>query len=288
MDKELDSLTTAILAEYERNGRVNTKEWLARFPGRAAEIVDWVILLDGSPNEEDIHRAGWEDDGGIAAQALQAVCEAVPDALSSADRLLGDKLAKLRLVAGDVPSKPAFQRAAVLAWVVGCLAPHGERVTRLATQKTLYFLEVSMNLNLFVHFKEMPLGPYDPTARYKDAEPIALKQYWITRDGTALRPGSKVADAEHYAVRYVRSRSLATQLLERLTLLSDNQFETWATVHAVARQLSSDAKPVTYESITKALNANNVWRSKLARPHFAESKIHGALAELRNLRLIDG
>lgn len=289
MDKEISSVRIAILEEYEREGRINTRNWLARYPRHAAELLDYVIALDGSPRASQVSREHWSDERDVALTALtSAFASSATQEQPTDQHELGSELERLRSTKPAKRARASFQRAVVLAWVVGSLERQRRQVTRLATQKTIYFLEEAMNLNLFEgRFKPQPLGPYDSQSRYKDAEPIAEAKDWIVRGESVFRAGTKLGEATQYAGKYLRSAPLASRLVDVLARLSDADLETWATVHAVAKQFEPDTEQrVTYGLICSALQNNATWRAKLAKPNFAEARVKDSIRRLQVLRLI--
>ena len=159
-------------------------------------------------------------------------------------------------------------------------------MTRLATQKTIYFLEAGLDLGLFGGFQAMPLGPYDSRARYKDAEPIAVKKNWIVPEGTVLSTGDSITEASPYAGRYLRSETLASKLVDRLASLSDVELETWATVHAVANRIPHQQLEMVVEDIRRELAADIAWAGKLRKSNFSDTKIHQTLKHLKCLGLV--
>lgn len=185
-----------------------------------------------------------------------------------------------------LPSRRSFRRAVVCAWVVKELSDLRNAVSRLALQKTTYLLENALTLNLFDEHRQKPLGPYDHTARYKDAEPIAAKKGWIRIVGSRLEAGEKSSEFEKYIGRYLRSADLARTLVRLFGQLTDEQLETWATVHWLARRMASTEPDVTAKGIREALNRDRQWSPKVQRPNFREDRIHEALEGLRKLGLL--
>src|SRR5690606_26249010 len=129
-------------------------------------------------------------------------------------------------------------------------------------------------------------GPYDHTARYKDAEPIAEKQEWLRVSGAVIHPGKCIGNVEKYARRYVRREELARRLLQILGGLSGAELETWGTVHSAAQALEHAGEEVTAASIRALLARTPEWNSKLARSNFSDAAIQSALIHLARLRLV--
>lgn len=295
MSNELDALRRDMLREFEESGRIDTRSWLARCPSLAADIVDLAMLVEGSPREAEIVPVSWHDDSAIATGALRHACTSVLQSTAkamtpSARSSLGASMARVRSTARTAGGKApdTFKRAAILAWTVDCLQRRRGSVSRLSTQKAIYFLENALDLSLFVgRFQAMPLGPYDSQSRYKDAEPIAERKEWILVNGTSLGVGKKVEEAARYATRYVRSSGVAAQLLDWLAALSDAELETLATTHAVALDLRQAGRPINYAAIREAISTLPVWKGKLARSNFEEERVESAINRLFSLGLLE-
>jgi hypothetical protein len=133
----------------------------------------------------------------------------------------------------------------------------------------------------------MPFGPYDSGARYKTAEPIASRQEWLAISGTEIKPGPKSPLATRYARHYVRSTTVAQELVEFLAGLTDSQLETWATVEWVARDLISERRPFDAGNIRRRLATIKSWAPKLKKPNFTEEQVAEAIEALVRLRIVD-
>jgi hypothetical protein len=210
------------------------------------------------------------------------------DEREAEEERLGAELERLR----DEPfeqsgrASKAFRRAAVFAWVIFVWQDRRSRISRLATQKATYLLEHGMDLQLFTEHRRKRFGPYDHTARYKDAEPIAVQQRWLYISGTVIRPGDAIGNVARYSRWYVRREDLARRLLQVIEGLSDAELETWATVHSAAQALSRLGIDVTSESIRALLERMPEWKEKITRNNFSESAIRSALHHLVRLRLL--
>ena len=289
MDDRLALAKQDILAEFETHGAVATRAWLARYPDLAVELLDFIIWLDGmAPGHESVDEH-WVDDQGRAEAALRAACDDAAGKPRNAVGRLADDLVVARTSRHRHPqgsASRAFKRAAVLSWTVERLhARRGSRVTRLATQKAVYLLERCLDLQLFDEHQKMQLGPYDPKARYKDAEPIAHKKQWLRSQGASLAPGPMVQEAAGYATRYLGFEEVAGRLVDLLGGLTDPELETLATIDAAALDLRRRGQDVTEDSIRGFLAEVPEWRGKLERGNFSEVCITQALQRVSRLRL---
>ncbi|MDP9201603.1 MAG: hypothetical protein M3P26_06680 [Gemmatimonadota bacterium] len=287
-----------LLSEYDRTGKLDITTWVNRYPAYRDEIIDFWLWARGtrvSPEE----RAGPFDsiDADITEESLRNACLAVnfgPQWLSAAvepDAIdvdkLGTELESIRQKPVQKSKAPvAFQKAVVYTWVVSRLQKKRPSVSRLAVQKTTYLLEWALDLGIFVEHGRKPLGPYDYKARYKDAEPIAVKKGWLTLTGANLRAADDLSEVDRSAGRYVKSAKLADQLLDCLSDYSDSQLETLATVHWTIRELGGGDRDLSIDVIERALASTPEWRDKLSRANFSPGRLHEAVAFLQRLRLI--
>jgi hypothetical protein len=288
MGSQLEHIKRAILEEYDRSGHVNERDVLARHPEFAAELIDFLFWLDRSPRMSELPAEPWADDSRVAAKALEAASATANESCKEEVRI-GNVLSKVRSHAATRPqskASKAFKRAAVLAWVVDQLGKKRPRVTRLSTQKTLYFVENGVNLGLFDRFQVMPLGPYDSQCRYKDAEPIARKRGWMIEDDSTMAAGPNVQEAHNYARNYIPARDAVARLVDLLGALTDSELETWATVHWAADELLKRKDAATTQNIVRLLEDDITWRPKLLRSNFTEESIANALIHLTHVGFI--
>lgn len=286
----LDQAKLALADEYERTGRVALDAWLERLPQHAAELLDFAFALDDSPRR--VSGSGddeWVDEGGVAERALAHACSQLARSESDVEPTLALRMAQLRSVprppsGGKAP--PSFKRAVINAWVVEQMRREQPGVSRIAVQKTTYLLERSLDLGLFKEHQRMRFGPYDPAAKYKDAEPIGITQGWIVRSGYNLNAGPNIANVHRYASNYLPSVEVATMLVQLLAERTPWELETWATVEAVATDLQAAGESVSAASILAALGQVPAWRDKLKRPNFSPRAIDAALQHLTRLGLL--
>lgn len=295
----LDRLKLDLVSEYERSGRVDIAEWVRRHPAHRDELLDFWMFLSGTPRspesspEPDPLPRLERSEAEIYEQTLKDACLAVtfgpswlnPPVDPQRETLAAD-LESLRGNPQTVRKQHlAFRKAVVCTWIVARLQRARPRVSRLAAQKVSYILEHAMNLGVFVEHDRKPLGPYDRKARYRDAEPIARKKGWLTISGSTLTAASDLSDVTGYAGTYLRSEELAGRLVDCLAPLSDDELETIATVHWIARDLEETGRPSTAQEVARALAATAEWKTKLSRSNFTESKLRVALLFLSDLRL---
>ncbi|HEX8674878.1 MAG TPA: hypothetical protein VF710_23465 [Longimicrobium sp.] len=284
-EERIGEARRGILAEFESSGDVDTRKWLALYPDVAMDVLDFIVWIEA---EEVPRGATWVDDGGVAEAAFRAAFDQVKSAQLADLHQLSSQLHEIRSLAQAPASRRAplqFQRAAVYAWTVAHLHDRRRRVSRLAAQKSVYVLEHALDLHLFEEHQRMRLGPYDSTARYKDAEPIARQKLWVEAEGSALRPGEKVAEADRYAERYLRSREAAVRLLEVLALLTDDELETFATVQAVVAEMRKESVEVGVRSVKERIADIPEWAGKLTRRNFNDRDVAVALQRLTVLGL---
>jgi len=299
LNDDLDQIKQQLLSDFEDGVSIDIAAWTKRFPAHREELLDYWMWLSGTPllREMDMGQSPGADDK-IAQEAVRRAClavstnppgrEARQDPEFKEDRDLGAELALLRAALSPYVGSASkeFRRAVVYAWIVHILSPQRPRVTRLATQKVAYLLEEAIGLGLFTEHERKPLGPYDHTAKYRDAEPIAQKGGWIQVKGASLEPKKVDAKFEGYFRRYVRSEGLVRRFITRLAKLTDEELEAWATIAWAGQALVAAGKPVTADSVRGFLESSAIWRSKLRRDNFTADRIADALAKLSLLRLV--
>ena len=302
MTKSAEAFANArreLLVEYERGAEINISEWISRFPEMLDDLLSYWMLLRATPRAKLATTKVAIRDRGVAERALNRAVETISlgrgwledavDAESDEQAQIGERLAGVRRLprrsSGKAPIP--FRRAAVYAWVAVTLQEQRGSVSRLAAQKVTHLLERGLELGLFQEHRQMPLGPYDSTARYRDAEPIATKQEWLQVVGTQLKGGGKSDDAGRYARNYLRAPVVARALVAQLSRLSDAELETWATAEWVARDLISERKPFDATSIRKRLATIPSWSAKLRKPNFRKEELAAAIEALVRLKIID-
>lgn len=284
-DQRIEEARRGILAELDAVGAVDTRKWLRAYPEIAKDLLNFVIWLEP---DEGPAPATWTDEGGVAGTAFRSAFEEVRAAQLADLRRLSLELHEIRSREQAPPNRKAplqFQRASVFAWTVANLQQRRERVSRLAAQKSVYILEHALGLHLFEEHQRKRLGPYDSTARYKDAEPIARQKLWIEEQGATLLPGTKAAEADRYAERYLRAVELARQLVEILAALTDDELETLATVQAVVAELRKQSNEVGVPAVKQRVAEIPEWAAKLRRRNFHDHDIEIAIQRLSMLGL---
>jgi hypothetical protein len=286
----LEEAKLELADEYERTGQLVIGLWLDRLPEAAAELLAFAFALEGSPRSAELLGGGeWIDEGAVAERALASACSRVEEPSAIAERRLGKEMAAIRAYPPPPQTgkaQPPFKRAAINAWVVDRLRGDQPGTSRISAQKTTYLLERSLGLGLFTEHQRMPFGPYDPTAKYKDAEPIGLKQGWITFSGYDLLAGPKIGAVYRFAPNYLRSADVAERLVRLLAERSPWELETWATVEAAAADLAASGQPVDAPSVRAALARIPAWEAKLKRRNFSIQAIQDALEHLVRLGLV--
>lgn len=299
MAETLDLIRLELLSQYERSGQINIGEWVSRYPAHRSELIDfWMWLKEAPSADNDVAEILDHSDIEVNEEAVQNICLAVTlgrewlkpgveTESGSLDRL-ADELGAIRAKPLNVrDARLPFRKAVVCTWVVAQLQQKRPRVTRLAAQKVTYLLEQAMALGIFVQHKRKPLGPYDSSARYTDAEPIARQKGWLQVNGTELRASEDISGINRFVPGYLRSQEVATRLVDALADFSDAQLESIATTLWIAHELKRAEKEITSASVAGALAATPEWKPKLARQNFSATHVEGALTFLRQLRLID-
>jgi hypothetical protein len=301
MTNDLDRIRLELLAEYEREGTVDIAEWVSKHTEYREELLDYWIWVRGTTRLDEIGEPPPAPADDVAETALRRAIEAialgsswledaVPDPMDAGElEELGDALAAVRRKPyrfGGKAKEP-FRRSAVYAWIAISLHEERSRVTRFATQKVAYLMEQGLNPGLFRDHRPMPLGPYDSAAKYRDAEPIAVKQGWLTVVGAELRPGNQGSKTFEFARRYVRRADIAREMIRLLGQLSDDELETLATVDWTARSLATASRELTPDAVRQALGRHPEWRPKLRKPNFTIPAIRQALSWLERLRLLE-
>ena len=226
-------------------------------------------------------------DACLAVNLGRQWLEAPHDPGAAAVREMAISLDALRATArvrsGKAPV--AFRKAVVWTWIVSLVQKRRAHASRLVVQKVTYLLEYEMNLGLFSEHERKPLGPYDRKARYRDAEPIAVKKGWLKVRGTTLRACEDLTEVNRFVGRYVRSEALARQVIEYFVRFPDDELEALATVHWTARELAQAGLPVSVAAVTEALGNTPEWRAKLRRPAFSSERLGTVLLRLQELLL---
>jgi len=299
LDSVVERIRAELLEAYELSGAIDIAEWVRRYPSQRDEVIDfWIWLKATSPTSEVETGPFPVADADVAEKALRDACLAVnlgrqwlePAVDPDADGLqvLAAQLESLRgrAIRQGAEKHAAFRKAVVWTWVVSELQLQRPRVTRLAVQKVTYLLESSMRLGVFVEHHQKALGPYDYKARYKDAEPIAVKKGWLKVRGATVRATDSLAEMKRFIGRYLRSEDLARRLTEYLGRFADEELETLATVVWSARDLVASGRPLTAEAVRQSLAETPEWRAKLDRPNFSVARVAEALSVIRTLRLV--
>lgn len=284
-DQRIQEARRAILAELDAVGAVDTRKWLRAYPEVAKDLLAFIMWLEP---DEGTTPPTWTDEAGVAESAYRRAFERVKAAQLADIQRLSLELHQIRSreqVATNRRAPLQFQRASVFAWTVAKLKQRRERVSRLAAQKSIYMLEHALDLHLFEEHQRKRLGPYDSTARYKDAEPIARRKMWIEEEGTALMPGTKAAEADRYAERYLRAVELARELVEILASLTDDELETLATVQAVVTELRKEGLEAGVAAVKRRIAEIHEWAGKLSRRNFRDRDLTLALQRIALLGL---
>ncbi len=298
MDGVVEKAKAALLMEYEHVGAVDIAVWVSRYPEHRDELIDFWMWVKGTPRSAEMTGAPFPAaDSDVIESALRDACLAVnlgrqwmeapvdPSTMVVQEmaRALDAIRAKPRLKGGKAPV--GFRRAVVWTWIVCLFQDRRSHASRLAVQKVTYLLENAMNLGLFTEHTRKPLGPYDHKARYRDAEPIAVKKGWLDVQGTTLRATEKASEVQRFVGRYLRSEALAAQVVRYLVGFSDEELEVIATVHWTVKELTNLGRVVSVAAIVSALAETPQWQAKLQRQAYSATLLGVALRRLQELRL---
>jgi hypothetical protein len=108
---------------------------------------------------------------------------------------------------------------------------------------------------------------------------------WIGGQGSTLLPGTKAAEADRYAERYLRAVELARAVVEILAALSDDELETLATVQAIVAELGKEGTTADVNAVKQRIAEIPEWAGKLARRNFNDGDIAHALRRVTALGL---
>jgi hypothetical protein len=292
MSQNIEQIGHAMLAEWVLKGSVSLEEWLARFPDSRDAVLQLALLIEapGSIALEGVNLE-WQDDRGVAGRArerLVAKCREL--AFQEHERELAASLPGARTAAARARSKgrakAPFRRASILTWVLDQVRGESDQASRYVTHKTVYLLEHALELRLFTGFKKMAAGPYDPSLRYKDAEPIAERNGWLRRENENLVATRSSRAAHRYAVRYLGDPELARRFVLLVARLEPWELDTLATVHSAACELYNKRSEVDELGVERLLSDSAEWKQKLMKRHFARERISAALDHLRRLGLL--
>src|SRR5947209_4078929 len=103
--------------------------------------------------------------------------------------------------------------------------------------------------------------------------------------------GSVVRESDSCCARNTRRRlppfiRITAASTARNPCVSDAELETWATVEWVARDLVAEGKKFDAGSVRERLSRTHAWSAKLAKPHFATTRISRAIESMLRLRII--
>lgn len=298
---ELDIAKRRLVQAYEEGVDPDLASVLKNFPNHREELLDFWVILRASDREED---AGDGSEAGPLSESESAtirdIClssslgsEWLEKPPSESDRLLAEVgIAMQRVRESSVPYEgPAnknFQRAAIYSWLAERWAGSRDgKTSRMAVQKLAYLLDKGLETGLFSEHRKHKYGPYDPTARYRDAEPIALRNGYLVASGRyEFHIGAEIGKALESAERYLPDPAVAKALVDALRSLGVDQWalETLATVHAIAVKMPS--QDVSSEAVLSTLAGDATWKKKVGRPNFTRAKVQMALDQLSLLGLL--
>lgn len=300
---ELDRAKRRLVQAFEEGSEPDLSAVLQAFPEHREELLDFWVILGASDREVDADTDAIGSSGLSAAEeaTIRDIClsaslgvEWLNKPADEGDRLLVEVGLEMRRVRSspyryEGRANEHFQRAAIYAWLADRWAGSRDGTTsRMAVQKLAYLLDKGLGVSVLGKHKKHRFGPYDPTARYRDAEPIALKNGYLVDAGRwEFGFGPEIEKASAMAERYLRDAAVARSFVSALRTLNLDHWalETMATVHAVTVDLSPEE--VSPEAVLSALAKDKTWKRKLGRTNFTRSKIEQALHRLALLRLLE-
>jgi hypothetical protein len=308
MKTEIERILDGMSEEFLRTGTVAVAEWVRQYPEHRAEIIEYRLDLELAPTAQEIEaeQGPWPDVGaarvaltrhgqaiGLGDAWLQDSVaeeggdEEVEEGIDP-DTELARELARVRSTGylQEGKTSQAFRKAVVITWSVKRLAARNRRTSRFTMTKVCYLLEQAMGLGVFQQHTRQRWGPYDSASKYKDAEPIIRRGNYLLIRGTSFEPGPNVDKVEAYASGYLHEPNVAERLLDRLSSLSDQELETWTTVHWAATDLLEGEHTYDQEAISRYLGEHSEWRPKLSQANFRAERIEAALSGLRRLGLL--
>lgn len=300
MSNSVEFVKLEMVIAQRTTGTLDIVDWTSRYPEFREDLLEyWTMLLgtdDGVAPAEAAHTAVplTPVDLAIYSDAARDACLAVTFGAGMLRREAPSELeqlgADLELARCTVPMQPPksknFSRAVVYTWIVRSLAEQRPQVSRLAPQKVSFLLEQALDLGLFDSHRRNRLGPYDATAKYRDAEPIAKTKGWLRVQGASLLVTEQAGAIDRFCARYLRDPDAAARLVATLARCDDRQLEVLATVLPLAREICVAGGSPTAGSVLNAIGDSAEWKGKLTKDHFAPQRVEEAIVMLNALRLI--
>lgn len=299
---EIDRVKGQLLDEFEAGSVPDIADYVRRYPEHRQELLDFWVILGSSDRVSDLNAS--QADNALTegeSEIVRDLCLAVslgPEWLEHSDEAgdravatVGAELRRLRAIDYEYggTANRSWQRIVVYAWLASQTVDENGLVSRLELQKLAYLLEAAMSLGVFTSHRKHRLGPYDPSATYRDAEPKCISKGYLVASGQyEFKIGPKIDEALEYSGRYLREPAVAETFLRvlRTQTLDKWDLETLATVHAIAHaQLKGQT--ASTENVRAALAADPTWKKKLERPNFAPARVSKALDLLARLRLLE-
>lgn len=300
---ELDIAKRRLVQAFEEGSDPDLDALVRALPEHREELLDFWVILSASDREADtdVKEIPTRSLSEKEEATIRDVCLSVslgPEWLNKpvdeGDRTLTEVGLEMRRVRRSPDrytgrANEHFRRAAIYAWLTYRWAGSTDSTaSRMAVQKLAYLLDKGLGLGVFGKHKKHRLGPYDPTARYRDAEPIALKNRYLVSVGKyELGLGPDIEKALGMAKGYLRDAAVADAFVCSLMAVDVDEWvlETMATVHAIA--VSMRPKDVSVDAVRSVLAKDETWSRKLRRRNFTRSKIKQALHRLALLGLIE-
>ena len=122
-------------------------------------------------------------------------------------------------------------------------------------------------------------GPYNPKTKYKDPEPIALKNNYIKNEKSGNFSGfissDNISKALDYFKRWYGDDVLIW--LEQFRKQTNDTLELWTTVDMTMQELKYLGKEISLKSIKEFIYDDKEWKHKLEMPFFSDINIKNAM-----------
>jgi len=128
-------------------------------------------------------------------------------------------------------------------------------------------------------------GPYDPGAKYKGPETIALKNGYVREHHNGTYPGfvagDKIVQAENYFEKWYGTDALAW--LEQFKFKKTDELELLTTVDMAMVDLAGESRTIDLPSVKAVIAGHPEWVPKLSREIFSDANIERAICVCKDL-----
>jgi len=183
-----------------------------------------------------------------------------------------------------------YNKAALAAFITERCHHPDHPLGRVKLAKIFYLVQKKAELELTESFVKRAAGPLDDDI-HKFLN-LARKNKWVVLgrakgDLKPVRPGQNVKEAvEQISKRLGEALPQITEMIEQMKGWGWKALERWATVLHAAEELAAKGTDPTVQSVKDALQAHPVWKDKLNRQEFSDSKLAATLKGLRSFGFI--